>query len=312
MSNNAAKSKRKGKKARGVNDHGFTMSTPSGGSTASVEAFTLNIPLEVYETLLFVRQNVHPYEFAFEGVVNVDKREKNAFRLEKIYIPPQEASTSMVQYEVPISMVGTDEEMQYLALHGHSHAGMDAFWSQVDIDDINDWMGPYRINLVMNNYGKLLARIDFFTDIFGENIRISHVDMRVKIDFPSEFEASHVQYLDCIHRQENPFPGRSTGGYAGTCPYGFVHPCDVYSQQDDGLYPYDEVWPTPYRTTGVMQGKVGDAYANSAASVAETTNLTDEDGYGVDESYYIGDESNYLGYPSEMYCPLVSTDEEVE
>ena len=224
MNNNAAKLKRKGKTTRGVIDYDFTMSTPSEGSTASVKTFTLNIPLEVYETLLFIRQKVHPYEFAFEGVVNVDKREKYAFRLEKIYIPPQEASTSMVQYEVPISMVGTDEEMQYLILHGHSHADMDAFWSQVDMNDINDWMGPYRINLVMNNYGKLLARIDFFTDIFGENIRIAHVDMRVKIDFSSEFEASHVQYLDLIHKQENPFAGRNTGGYAGICPYGLVHP----------------------------------------------------------------------------------------
>ena len=178
---------------------GFTMSTPDKTPSISKERYKLIIPITLYNIILFLRQEVHPNEFAFEGVIEIDKREKRAFRLRKLYVPEQFASRAEVWYKNPTCTIATEEEFEFLTLHGHSHANMDAFWSKTDEEDIDDWMGDYRINLVINDYGKMLARVDFFSDIFGDNDRIGHENLLVKLEFPEEFRASCKEMLDSIH-----------------------------------------------------------------------------------------------------------------
>ena len=177
----------------------FTMSSPNRDQYGPVPDFKLKIPMSIYAILLYIRQQVHPYEFAFEGVVEIISDE-TTFRLKKIYIPSQTASHSSVQYNMPVCEIAPDEELEFLTLHGHSHADMDACWSSVDERDIEDWLGPYRINLVINNYGKMLARIDFFSDVCGKNIRVGTANVRVELEFSEEFASSYSELLKQIRR----------------------------------------------------------------------------------------------------------------
>lgn len=177
----------------------FTMSSPNRGQYRPVPDFKLKIPMSIYVILLYIRQQVHPYEFAFEGMVEIISDE-TAFRLKKIYIPFQTASHCSVQYNTPVCEIAPDEELEFLTLHGHSHANMDACWSAVDERDIEDWPGPYRINLVINNYGKMLARIDFFSDVCGKNIRVGTANVRVELEFSEEFASSYSEPLKRIRR----------------------------------------------------------------------------------------------------------------
>ncbi len=177
----------------------FTMSSPNRDQYGPVPDFKLKIPMSIYAILLYIRQQVHPYEFAFEGVVEIIGDE-TTFRLKKIYIPSQTASHCGVQYDMPVCEIASDEELEFLTLHGHSHANMDACWSAVDEQDIEDWLGPYRINLVINNYGKMLARIDFFSDVCGKNIRVGTANVRVELEFSEEFASSYSELLKQIRR----------------------------------------------------------------------------------------------------------------
>ena len=196
---------------------GFSMSTNSE-KRVILPVVTLKIPCEIYNTLLYIRQEVHPNAFAFEGIVIEEEEcsseggsEGKVFRLKKIYIPPQTVRPGHVEYDILTCDIAPEKELEYLTLHGHSHAGIGAFWSAEDEEDIADWMGPYRFNLVMDDRGKLLARIDFFTEFGGEILHVAAGEVNVKLEFSSDFEETHSGLLDNIKQQEcfEDSPGRS-------------------------------------------------------------------------------------------------------
>lgn len=172
-----------------VASRSFTMSTPDLLEPVVIPDFTLIIPLSLYNVLLYLRQEAHPYEFAFEGVVDEDIDEDRTFRLRKIYIPRQTATKDSVIYDVETNTIAPEDELPNLTLHGHSHVDMPAGWSPKDECDIEDWMGGlYRINLVMNNFGILIARIDFFASICADTFHVGRANVNVVIEFPDDFE----------------------------------------------------------------------------------------------------------------------------
>jgi len=205
---NSNKKKEEGYRCKSTANSKFTMSEADPSGSFKPQNFRLKIPIDIYIVLLFLRQKVHPYEFAFEGIIDVDQSEKNTFRLRKIFIPPQTARVDNVRYDILTCNIATEEEMELLSLHGHSHANMDAFWSQTDINDIEDWLGPYRINIVINNFGKMLARIDFFVETCGDNIHVGTANVDVELEFGEEYEKKYSGLLANIKRTADPVTTR--------------------------------------------------------------------------------------------------------
>ncbi len=214
---NSNKKKEEGYHCKSTVDSKFTMSEVNPSDSFKPQNFRLKIPIDIYTILLFLRQKVHPYEFAFEGIIDADQSEKNTFRLRKIFIPPQTARVDNVRYDILTCNIATEDEMEFLSLHGHSHANMDAFWSQTDINDIEDWLGPYRINIVMNNFGKMLARIDFFVETCGDNIHVGMANVDVELEFGEEYVKKYSGLLANIKRTADPVTTRpyyyGYGGY---------------------------------------------------------------------------------------------------
>ena len=165
----------------------------------AIPDWTLYVPIEMWNLIMYLQQEIR-IEFGFDGVVSLVKGEERAFRLEKLVIPKQKVTGGSVDYlESTVNLV-TSEELPKLNFHGHSHGDIDAFWSSVDESDIGNWSGNYYLNIVINNKGKVLGRIDFFVEVpgSGKNEHVGAANLRLVLEFSENYRKEYAQTVSKI------------------------------------------------------------------------------------------------------------------
>lgn len=165
----------------------------------AIPDWTLYVPIEVWNLIVYLQQEIR-IEFGFDGVVSLVEGKKRAFRLEKLVIPEQEVTEGSIDYlESTVNLVSIEERSK-LIFHGHSHGDLNAFWSGIDERDIGNWSGDYYLNIVINNRGKVLGRIDFFVEIPGSGINehVGVANLRLVLEFSDDYKKEHAQTVSKI------------------------------------------------------------------------------------------------------------------
>lgn len=144
----------------------------------------LRIPVKIWQQMHCFAQLCSPDEVTGTGLLK--KISNSELVVEKIFLPNQTVSTGesdftetgMHEIITDLIMAGTPEKTEWLKFRWHSHAKYDCFFSKKDLDDIAEYSGDWVVNLVINEAGDHMVRLDMF-----EPLQIFDVPIRVIVDY---------------------------------------------------------------------------------------------------------------------------------
>ena len=139
--------------------------------------------------------------FAYAGVTKreisclgtITRIDRFVFRIGKFYLIEQEsghANTEMKQEGIgklveKLLLNGKKEEATSIKCWAHSHPGMKTFWSQTDVNTIEELTTDYLVSVVVSDNFQILGRVDTGGDF---SVTIDNIPIYVEHKFPTETE----------------------------------------------------------------------------------------------------------------------------
>lgn len=147
----------------------------------------LHIPIQIWQQMRYYAKASTPNEVTGIGTIRAS-HSKTELYVTEVFLPPQRTSPSFSQFdegalnEVIYDLICQDpERSEELRFRWHSHGESPAFWSSIDMQDIESWESSWVVNAVINAHGDFLARLDIF-----EPLRVRNVELDLCIDYPED------------------------------------------------------------------------------------------------------------------------------
>ena len=150
------------------------------------QTYRLIIDAELYQYMMTLAELSAPNEIL--GIGMISKKEHDYymdFVVEEVFVPRQEVSHGYctfaegAQNEIIDEVLARGDSVEELCFRWHSHGYASVFFSPTDEKDIDNCDSPYVVNLVVNAYKDVIARLDVL-----EPVRVRNIPLEIVIDVP--------------------------------------------------------------------------------------------------------------------------------